>query len=507
MRPLSLLLLLLAALPAAAADLWLEPIDFRPGAEGRVGVRARLGESVPSARAVARRADRLRDVWVRGPRELAAVAGEEGDDPLAMVPVQGSGLHAVGYRGRVGLGTLARAGFERLVREAGTRLGDPLEDATVTVLYARHAKALLYAGEGGAPGPYDRALGLDLELVPLDDPHALREEQGGLPLRVRLVWGGRAVAGAEVRARCLDPSAPEAQASARTDAAGAAVLRLPRRGGWALCATGVRPGVDLAPWEVAFTSLAFDAAPRPPAPGAPALAAVLARALERGTLRRALGVHHFTFDRRHYDEAGHEVAVEASIMTYTLSLDEARGSFRVAVDVSPQGHPHGIVFDYEVGLDGRLRRLQNQEGTWALEGVRLGLPGGARVVDPRLLLPKVVGAFAIPMLAEAGAPRAIRLVDLTPFGTLSRAMTFEEVGPGHEDHAADAVTWVTHEGRPQRTTRVRVATRGPLAGKLIEIQTRSEVDERGRVRALNDCQRLDSAEYERRWKAWFGERR
>ena len=493
------LLLGLLAPSTWAADLWLEPSQTRPEARGRVGVRARLGDATRS-RPVSRRPERLEHLRARGPAGWVEVPGQPHDDPAGMVPLQGAGLHAVVWRGKLGFGRLGAAGLQRLIAESGARVEAPSEPV-VHLVYRREAKALLHAGEGGQGPDATRPLGLELELTPLLSPHQLAEGAKGLSaLPLRLTWSGRPVVGAELRVFGAGEHPP-----LRTDARGEARLRLPRRGRWVIAATALRAGRDLARYEVAFTSLSFDAAVEPPTPGAPALAAVLTRALESGAIQRVLGRHCFRFDRRSYDEAGREVATTPMLMTYELSLDRAAESLVVAVDVSPRAEAHAITFRYEVGLDGRFRRLTNRDGEFALKGSALALPQGATAqVEPRLLLPKVVGVFALPMLHDQGLPARIRLVDLTPFATLSRPLVLQRVTVGPELDAKHH-TWTTEEGRAGWTTRVRVAREGPFAGKLVEIRTRSELDAGGRLRALNDCRRLSPAEFARSWKEWFGE--
>ena len=506
-----LLLLLARSAPAAAADLWLEPLSYRSlEADRRVGVRLFLGDW-RSARVEARRPERMAGLWVQGPRGWTEVRGRGGDDPIGLAPLEGEGAHLLAWRGRPGFGRLAPAAWLRLFEESGR---DPAEAPTEVegVRYTRCAKALVLAGGSGASGdPWARPLGLELELSLLGAPHDWPSSaSGGLEgLPVKLLRGDRPLAGVLLRAWCLD-AAGEARAPirARTDASGVARLDLPQRGRWVVCATALAPG-DLTRWEASFTSLSFSAEAGPPVRGPAALAAVLARAREANALRPLLGVHHFRFDRRYFGPAGEAQGVDETLMTYTLSLDEEASELRVAVDVSPRGRAHAIVFEYAVDVaTGRMAWLHNSEGAFAPQGGALALPGGASSVDEALLLPKVVGVFLIPQLAAAlppgSLPGALRLVDLTPFATLSRPLILRPARVGEPDHSPEVTTWVTEEGGPGVTTRVRVAGAGPFRGKLIEIQTRSEVDAAGQLRTLNDCARLSPEDYRARFRDWFG---
>ncbi len=513
----SLGLLLLGA-PALAADLWLEPLRFRTErAEGRVGVRARIGDARRS-RALVRQAERTRGLWAQGPQGWEEAAGETGDDPIGLVRLRGEGAHLLAYRGKAGFGQLGGEGWLRLFRESGL---DQAEAPTRVsgIRYLRSAKSLLLAGTPRGR-PWTKPLGLELELIPLVAPHELSEArdkengEGLSPLPLRLVWNGAAQAGVELRAWPLEGERLAEPLSAVTNQRGEASLRLTRRGPWVVCATTLRGG-DLTKWEASFTSFSFSADPAPPARGPEALAAALRVGQQRGALGNLLGKHHFTFHRRHY-EGGKEVGVDETLMTYTVNVDPpeedaASGSLRIAVHVSPRGTPHGIVFEYAIDLsDGKLRWLKNNEGRFAPEGGRLETARGPARVDQDLLLPKVVGVFLIPMLAQAvpeALPGSLRLVDLTPFATLSRPLLLRPARAGEDDYSASFETWVTEEGRARPTTRVRAARSGPFQGKLVEIRTRSLIGIDGPVVSLNDCRRITPKAYSELWRAWFGDRK
>ena len=529
--PLTLSLCWCASAPLVrAADLWLEPLSYRsPSAERRIGVQARFGD-LRASRVEERRLERLEGLWVQGPRGWAEVAGEAGDDPLGLAPIRGEGAHLLALRGRAGSGRLAPEGWRRLFAESGRDPADAPGEVS-EVRYVRYAKALILAGAAGVRGqPWAKPLGLELELLLLAAPHdSPSSSAGGIEgLPLQLVAGGRPLAGVPLRAWCLDvdPLREGAElpalVTATTDAEGIARLDLPRRGRWVVCATALAPG-DLTRWEAAFTSLSFSADPAPPVRGPAALALALSEARERDLLRPLLGVHHFRFDRRYFGPAGEEQGADHTLMTYTLELDESAPGpptpgeaepeegpvLRVAVDVSSQGRAHAVVFEYAIDVtSGRLRWLRNQSGDFRPEAGRLALPAGEVEVDEELLLPKVVGVFLIPQLAAAlppgSLPSALRLIDLTPFATLSRALLLRPARPGEADFDPQATTWVTEEGRAARTTRVRVAHSGPFRGKLIEIQTRSEVDAGGQLRMLNDCARLSPEDYRAQFQAWFG---
>jgi uncharacterized protein DUF4198 len=450
----------------------------------------------------------MRGMWVQGPQGWREAEGKEGDDPIGMVGLQGTGAHLVAYRGQPGFGRLGGEGWLRLFRESGQDQTEAPSRVTA-VRYRRSAKALVLAG---APKgrPWTKGVGLELELIPLRAPHELSPGKAGLTtLPMRLVWEGAPQTGVELRAWPLEGAPLAEPVVGTTNEEGVASLRLTRRGKWVVCATALRKG-DLTRWEAGFTSFSFSADPAPPAAGPAALAAAVRAAKERGALKAVLGTHHFTFNRRHF-EGGKEVGVDETLMTYEVSLGEGGQSLRVGVDVSPRGTPHGIVFEYVIDLaDGRLRWLQNNEGRFAPAGGRLKTARGPARVDQDLLLPKVVGVFLVPMLARAvpdSLPGSLRMVDLTPFATLSRPLLLRPAQVGEADHSKEWETWVTEEGRARPTTRVRAALKGPFKGKLVEIRTRSLIGIDGPVVSLNDCRRISAADYRKRWQEWFGDQR
>jgi uncharacterized GH25 family protein len=95
--------------------------------------------------------------------------------------------------------------------------------------YSKHVKALVQVGDTRSNN-YATALGYPAELVPLDNPYALRA--GGV-LRVRAVVEGEPVANQLVVAGGRTGSGGRiAQRAVRTDGAGVARVRLRSRGVW-----------------------------------------------------------------------------------------------------------------------------------------------------------------------------------------------------------------------------------------------------------------------------------
>jgi uncharacterized GH25 family protein len=139
---------------------------------------------------------------------------------------------------------LGEEGLERIrgLRKAG--------EGPVREIYSRCAKSLLRVGDGSSG--YDRALGLELELVPERDPYSLKP---GEALPVRLLYRGEPLDGALVIAL----ASPDSKVSART-AGGRASLVLDRPGRWLVKAVHMVPAPEGsgAEWESLWASLTFE---------------------------------------------------------------------------------------------------------------------------------------------------------------------------------------------------------------------------------------------------------
>jgi uncharacterized GH25 family protein len=121
--------------------------------------------------------------------------------------------------------------------------------------YTRHAKALVAVGPAAASRTaFTRPLGLELELVPAENPLRLAP---GAKLTVSVLAHGKPLAGAQVVSRSrLHPDAPEV---VRTDPRGRATLRLGNGGPWMIKAVRIEraAGDPLADWHSAWASLTF----------------------------------------------------------------------------------------------------------------------------------------------------------------------------------------------------------------------------------------------------------
>ena len=256
------LLLVHAALNAH--DFWLVPIDFdvEPGTElvihGQTSSRFPTSEA---AVAVNRIADakvlsadtsvRITDFSHSGTSLVLRARPEQPGQRVVAVALHWQAVResAEGFRRYLELEGAAQA-LATLQRQGR------LPTDSITRRYAKYAKTIVEVGRGGARA-YLRVAGHPLEFVPLRDPETLG---AGDTVPVRLLYGGRALAGAHVHAGPA-PRADEAPHDHElvTDTAG--ILRLPilRSGLWNLRTIHVTqaPAGSGADWETHWASLVF----------------------------------------------------------------------------------------------------------------------------------------------------------------------------------------------------------------------------------------------------------
>ncbi|WP_336487388.1 DUF4198 domain-containing protein [Methylobacterium nigriterrae] len=205
MRPIHALLAagLLALSPAGARahDLWLTPA---PG-----GVAVHLGHAHEPALPAADKLVHLSALTVSGSAALSARAEPGAGVLTAALPSGGDALVSGAYDN----------GFWVRLRGGGERNADrrSAPDAERSQWSMKFAKAVL-----GPDAPWDRVLGQTLEIVPLEAPAAATGA-----IRVRVLFEGRPVAGAEIEAASGD-TAEETRAT--TDAEGIARVPLARAG-------------------------------------------------------------------------------------------------------------------------------------------------------------------------------------------------------------------------------------------------------------------------------------
>jgi uncharacterized GH25 family protein len=263
---------LLCALPLAAHDFWIVPSTFRPAVASPLALRLRVGENlrgdpVPRDPAQVDRFVLLGPMAGNAESAEVPILGVLGSDPAGFVHVSEAGLYTVVYRShrtRIDLPpdkfdeALRREGLERIMEVRKSR-GESLKPSTE--VFSRCAKALILVGQpsnvsgGGGSAPFDRPVGMTLELIPEKNPYTLKP---GEELPVRLLYQGKPLEGALIIALGLHQT--DGKLAARSGKDGRVRLRLPEAGFWLIKAVHMIPaphdtGVD---WESLWASLTFD---------------------------------------------------------------------------------------------------------------------------------------------------------------------------------------------------------------------------------------------------------
>ena len=258
---------------AGAHEFWLSPSSYRQAKGDTLGIAAFVGtgfrgEGSPYA------ATRTRSFELLGAKRLdLKPATLNGELVFARFIAADGGGALVAYESGFTQLTLPASDFDRyleleglaLPRAARAKLGPGA--GVGRERYARCAKTWI----GGADRTRAlRAAGLTLEIVPLDAPSA------GRPIRVRVLFRNKPLAGALVRAWCAplgrswaardeavrDSLGP--RVGARTDREGVATIPISEMGEWLIGAVHMVPCPEreAADWESYWASLTF--APEPP---------------------------------------------------------------------------------------------------------------------------------------------------------------------------------------------------------------------------------------------------
>lgn len=263
----ALLALVLLAVPgpATAHDFWIEPSDFRPAVGTPVSLDLRVGHAGETD-PVARNPERQVRFVARSPDgETRDVPGVDGSAPAGYLVPDTAGVWTVGYRSTDAVSELPADRFDAYLEEEG--LGWAVERRRETgrsassgrELYSRSVKSLLEVGEGGGRSTLFQPLGLDFEIVPVDDPfpRSGQDEE----TRFQVLHRGEPAAGVLVEAHLLGNS--DGIQSQMSDDGGHVAFRFDHPGAWILAAVVIEeidPSDDDrgADWRSVWTSLTFE---------------------------------------------------------------------------------------------------------------------------------------------------------------------------------------------------------------------------------------------------------
>lgn len=232
-----ILLLAAAATTLAAHDLFMKPFSFFVGPDSEARIRVLNGTFETSENAIAR--DRIRDLSIITPsgvqRADTSSWSATGDTSVFTFRTGAAGTYVVGAS------TLPR-GIRLTAKEFNAYLeSDGVPDVLAArrrarelekpshERYSKHVKTVLQVGDTRTDG-FDTAIGYPAELVPLDNPYAVKA--GGV-LRVRALVDGAPVANQFVVAGGRTPRGARLPVqNLRADADGVARVRLGRQGHW-----------------------------------------------------------------------------------------------------------------------------------------------------------------------------------------------------------------------------------------------------------------------------------
>lgn len=260
----SVLLLLVTASTLGAHDLFLKLDAYFVSPGTTLIVRVLNGTFSESEGAVAK--DRVRDITVITPtgatRLDTAAWVAEGDTSILTVSTRESGTYVIGASLSPRELKLEAKDFNDYLAHDG--LPDVLAarrearelDRPARERYSKHVKAVVQVGDRRTER-YQTALGYPAELIPLDNPYALRP---GGTLRVRAVVEGESVANQLVIAGGRTAAGKRiASRSVRTDSGGVARVRIGARGAWYVKFIHMRPAVgdSTIDYESKWATLTF----------------------------------------------------------------------------------------------------------------------------------------------------------------------------------------------------------------------------------------------------------
>lgn len=260
---------LLAAGALAAHDFWIIPNAFHVAPGGALEVRGQTSSRFPTSEAAvaiervaearligAGSEERLADLSISG-RSLILRHRPAGDGQriVAVALVQRSARTTPEQLQRY----IALEGAPELAERYQREGRYPAVDS-LTRLSGKYAKTIVEVGSGRSRA-FDRVAGHVLEIVPLNDPSALR---AGDTLAVRVLYHGRPVAAAHLHggAALPDSSGPHHELSTATADDGVARIVVGAPGLWNVRLVHGAPAQSAAAadstWEVHFATLVFD---------------------------------------------------------------------------------------------------------------------------------------------------------------------------------------------------------------------------------------------------------
>lgn len=187
------------------------------------------------------------------------IKGEMGRDPAGYFTPQKPGTYLVGYQSVWRFVDLDSATFNKYLNEEGLlnaiRLREQQQQTTQAGKenYIRHAKALVQAGKTFNVDASTKAIGYELEIIPLSNPYKKNIND---VLEVKILYQGKPAEDLLLIAFTRDN--PTAAQRLRSDQNGKVSLKLSQPGDWLLKAVKIFPiDDDEADWQSHWASLTF----------------------------------------------------------------------------------------------------------------------------------------------------------------------------------------------------------------------------------------------------------
>ena len=266
MRRLSAAIFLAVAIPATAHDFWVQPAAFRTAPGEAIPFTLQVGHGPYRQRSpiTAKRVVRFQLVGPAAKTDQRGSLHPGGGTDDGSIGLPGGGTYMLlletDSRAESHLPSLRFNDYltvEGLTPALERRRREHRMDYDETEIYSRRAKVIVQAGafDAAAQAPVTEPVGLPLEIVPEINPYALPRPSA---LPVRIVYQGKALAGATVKLTDLDHDENPVEIHV-TDGTGRAVFALPVQGRWLLNVIWTRalPADGEADYETDFSSLSF----------------------------------------------------------------------------------------------------------------------------------------------------------------------------------------------------------------------------------------------------------
>jgi len=262
-----LLAMVLMARGALAHELWIEPLVWLVPPETRLEAQLVNGQNFAGNDGMGLRLAYIPQWFTRFEVTLGAqtvpVTGRMGDTPALSIAPLGDGLHVAVYQSSGDVVSYQGwSKFETFIGHKGftgikaRHIARGISQDTFSEYYTRYSKSLIAVGSGAGQ---DRNMGMETELVALDNPYTF----GGDTLRVRLTYQGAVRANVQVELFEKSSANDVTRAVYRTDDQGVALLPVKPGYGYMVDAVVIRePSTTLASkkrvaWESLWANLTF----------------------------------------------------------------------------------------------------------------------------------------------------------------------------------------------------------------------------------------------------------